>query len=191
MIPQEQLSFLSDKNNFLLKNEVDTTVNKLLYSFQNSIFDLLDKEQYALPAKLSKLPGKVTKGNNLKGFPFQVSDYPSTFNKEDIFSFRSIVWYGHFFSFSLILSGVPKENHIVDLEKITNKGYKLVTNEAIWETDLINEGSIDISTGELKAISALIKKSSGFKIFKAYELNQFYDFERLGIECFNEFFSTN
>lgn len=191
MIPQEQLSFLSDKNNFLLKNQVDATVNKLLYSFQDSIFDLLDKAQYTLPTNPSKLPSKVTKGNNLKGFPFQVSDYPSTLNKDDIFSFRSTVWYGHFFSFSLILSGTPKEKHIIDLEKITGKGYKLVTNEAIWETDLINKDSINISQGELERVSALIKKSAGFKIFKAYELNQFYDFERLGIQCFNEFFSTN
>lgn len=191
MISQEQLLFLSNKENFRLKNQVDASVNKLLYDFQDTIFELLSQTQYSLPTKLSKRPGKVTKGNNLKGFPFQVSDFPSAFNKPDIFSFRTTIWYGHFFSFSLILGGKTKQNHIVDFGKLVNKGYSFVTNETIWETDLKNIGAIDINDNEVTKIIELSKKSEGFKIFKAYELNHIDGFKRLGVECFNDLLSRN
>lgn len=191
MISQEQLSFLSNKENFRLKNQVDASVSKLLYEFQNTISELLDQNQYSLPTKLSKLPSKVTKGNNLNGFPFQVSDFPSAFNKSDIFSFRTTIWYGHFFSFSLILCGKTKQNHVVNFRKLVNKGYSFVSNEAIWETDLKNKDSIDIKGNEVTKVIGLSKKSEGFKIFKAYELNHIDGFERLGAECFNDLLSRN
>lgn len=189
MIPQDQLSFLSNKESFLLKSRVDLTVNQLLYLFQNSISNLLSKGNYTLPTKLSKLPSKVTKGNNHKGFPFQVSDYPATFNQVDVFSFRSTVWYGHFFSFSLILSGNPKRNYNVDIRSLTDKDYRLVTNEAIWETDHPN--ALDITQAQTSTLNKLIEKSERFKIFKVYDLNHICDFERLGVECFEELFSMN
>jgi hypothetical protein len=48
---------------------------------------------------------KLSKGDNYRGLPYVVLDHPRYFNKEDVCSFRSMFWWGHFFSFTLHLQG--------------------------------------------------------------------------------------
>lgn len=189
MLSKEELTFITNQRNFELKNEVDQVINHLLYHFQQELANSLEKHVFRLPLKLSKLPGKVNKGNNHKGFPFQVIDYPSVLNKTDQFSFRSLVWYGNLFSFSLILNGKPKSNYHFPLEGILNKGYQLLLSNEIWETDVNHQSHMEISTNNLKEVNTYISENHMIKIFKTFDLNQIHDFERLGIECFRDFFS--
>src|SRR5690349_5675936 len=48
---------------------------------------------------------KISKGDNYRGLPYVVLDHPRYFQKEDVCSFRSMFWWGHFFSFTLHLQG--------------------------------------------------------------------------------------
>jgi len=191
MFTNEQLTFLSSKRNFLLKNEVDESVCKQLYQFQANISTLIAKESFQLPTKVSKLPGKITKGNNHNGFPFQVSDFPSSLMKEDIFTFRSTIWYGNFFSFGMILSGQPKTDFAFNHKDLIDKGYQLTFNEDIWTTEVMPETTIKLNTSTYEDILELIEKSDSFKLFKIFELNHISSFQRLGIDCFKELFSAD
>ena len=60
---------------------------------------------------------KISKGENYKGLPWLVLDYPRYFNKEDIFAIRTLFWWGNFFSITLHISGKYKmryEKKIID-----------------------------------------------------------------------------
>jgi hypothetical protein len=53
---------------------------------------------------------KISKGENYLGLPYIVVDAPRYFNDEDIFTYRSMFWWGNFFSFTLLLQGEPWQN---------------------------------------------------------------------------------
>ena len=52
----------------------------------------------------SPLP-KVNRGENYKGFPYLVMDFPRVFSKQHVFAFRTLFWWGHFVSCTLHLKG--------------------------------------------------------------------------------------
>ncbi len=189
MLSTKSLDFLSNKENFELKNQIDKEVGQLLHEFQNKLANLLNHESFSLPTKLSKQPGKINKGNNHKGFPFQVSDFPAVLGETDAFSFRAVVWYGNFFSFSLILKGQIKNRFQLPFIKLLDKGFSLSLNENIWETTSTSVMNLPINNKNQDKAKSLISESEGIRIFKTYSLNQIHDFERLGVECFREFFA--
>lgn len=191
MLTEKQLSFLIDKENYELKTQVDKSINALLYRFQEELSLNLSEGQFLLPGKLSKSLIKVNKGNNHKEFPFQVVDFPASLGQEDLFTFRSVVWYANFFSFSLILKGQPKENYLSQIHRLTGKDYALTYGEKVWETDFSSETTLLLKDKSLDYLSNLIKASDTVKIFKSYNLNQIGDFERLGMESFKDFFAKN
>lgn len=163
----------------------------MLYDFQEQISALLHSSETVLPIKLSKLPGKVTKGNNHKGFPFQVSDFPSSLSNTHTFSFRSVIWYAHHFSFSLILSGEMKAKFSIDFKGLSDKGYSILLSENIWETDLYHEPHLNLNPRNFHEAQMLFSKRDKFKIFKTFSLNHIDEFQRLGVQCFKDFFAQS
>lgn len=48
---------------------------------------------------------KISKGENYKGLPWVMLDYPRMFGKEDVCAIRTFFWWGHAFSVTLHLKG--------------------------------------------------------------------------------------
>jgi hypothetical protein len=51
---------------------------------------------------------KISKGENYKGLPYVMLDYPRVFGREDVFAIRTMFWWGHAFSVTLHLKGKYK-----------------------------------------------------------------------------------
>jgi len=52
---------------------------------------------------------KISKGENYKGLPYVVLDYPRHFDKEDILAIRTMFWWGNYFTITLHLKGYYKQ----------------------------------------------------------------------------------
>ena len=69
----------------------------------------LEKEIIALAAHLPKnldlVKNQIARGENHNGFPFLSLDYPQNFSKTEMFTMRTLFWWGHYLGFSLILKG--------------------------------------------------------------------------------------
>ena len=57
------------------------------------------------PAAVPLTEPKVSKGENYKGLPYVMLDYPRVFGKEDVCAIRTMFWWGHAFSVTLHLKG--------------------------------------------------------------------------------------
>jgi hypothetical protein len=88
-------------------------VYNMLGELHQDFKSVVRKEKFFLPPEWQKPGGKISKGENYKGLPYAILDYPSVFSKEKIFSVRTMFWWGNFFSISLHLSG---------------EGFKMITN---------------------------------------------------------------
>jgi hypothetical protein len=87
----------------LTKNSILQKTVALLAQLQEEI-----TSQKALPPFSPS--AKISKGENYRGLPYAVLDYPRIAGGEDLFFIRSMFWWGHFFSSTLQLAGAYKEN---------------------------------------------------------------------------------
>ena len=60
---------------------------------------------------------KISKGENYRGLPYVILDYPRMFGKQDSFAIRCFFWWGNFFSITLQLSGTYQQQYAPVLEK--------------------------------------------------------------------------
>lgn len=58
-----------------------------------------------LPSGILEGPGKISKGENYLGLPYLILDFPATFNKDGVFAFRTMMWWGHPVSVTFHISG--------------------------------------------------------------------------------------
>ena len=52
---------------------------------------------------------KISKGENYRGLPYVMLDYPRLFGREEVLAIRTFFWWGHGFSVTLHLKGGYRE----------------------------------------------------------------------------------
>ena len=80
---------------------------------KQTIVKELANGSHPCPPETDTIKGQIVRGENHKGFPFISLDMPQMFSKTQMFTFRTLFWWGHYLIFSLIL----KQN---DLTSIAN-----------------------------------------------------------------------
>lgn len=105
----EETELVADANWILTKNAILQKVNHLLGQLQSGQQAWLQSYLHLLPPEVMQVSAKISKGENYKGLPYLVLDYPRYFEKENQFAIRTMFWWGNFFSITLLLSGAYKE----------------------------------------------------------------------------------
>ncbi len=101
----EDLNFISDKTFFERKAAINNRVTEQLNEIQNTLNMLLQANMEWLPEKVLYSVPKISRGENYRGFPWLVLDYPRVFSSEEVFAFRTLFWWGHSWVFTFQLSG--------------------------------------------------------------------------------------
>jgi len=132
------------------------------------------KEKRFLPSQLSKPGGKISKGENYKGLPYVILDYPASFNKEKILAVRTFFWWGNFFSIALHISGENFKATVLSDEAISflKKGnFSVCINENEWQHDFQPSNFISINEMNETSLKKLGEKNF-LKIAKKTELTE-------------------
>ena len=116
------MSLVCDSGWILTKNGILKKVNALLASLQEPQELLVNQTQ--LPVSTSK----ISRGENYRGLPYLVLDYPRVFNQSDVCAIRTFFWWGHFFSTTLHLSGSYQRRFA---DSIANQYQQAIVNE-LW-----------------------------------------------------------
>ena len=105
----------------LSNSKVIDEKNRVLKQIEKQ-FTLLGNTSFSEYKFLSEqdLPPKVSKGENLEGYPFRVLDYPRIFSKNDVFAFRTLFWWGNFISLTLHLKGKYLLKNFDQLKQLLN-----------------------------------------------------------------------
>jgi len=159
----------------LLNNsKVIVDKNKVLKQVEEQ-FTLLGNTSFSKYKFLSKhdLPPKVSKGENLEGYPFRVLDYPRIFSKNNVFAFRTLFWWGNLISFTLHLKGKYLINNFDQLKKLLS-GYELPLYISItgdeWSHNPANKNYSLINSESLNQNQC--KKIDFLKIVQVIPLNK-------------------
>lgn len=93
----------------LTKNNILQKINRQLGELQSAQQEYLQNFSQSLPAAIMNSSPKISKGENYKGLPYLILDYPKYFDQSAVFAIRTMFWWGNFFSTTLHLAGTFKE----------------------------------------------------------------------------------
>jgi hypothetical protein len=177
----------------LTKNRVIQKINQLLSNVQTSQQQLLQSCATLEKEVLTSSP-KISKGENYKGLPWLVLDYPRYFNKEDVFAIRTFFWWGNFFSITLHLSGkykVKYEKKIIrSFESLKEKDFSVCINEEQWEHHFEASNYLPVSGMNQLHFEERIHNGSFIKLAKKIPLKQWDDVEKKLLEIFGQLINT-
>ncbi len=107
----KELEVLKDRTFLKVKQEATEKIVNLFSELRHHIDEIWQQKAWENAIPCQKNDVKISKGENYRQLPYVMLDYPRKFTREDIFAFRSMFWWGHFFSFTLHLQGKSLEQN--------------------------------------------------------------------------------
>lgn len=104
----QEFGLYTDTSLILTKNAILLKLKLFLEELQLRQQNIIHNSAF-IPEEVLKISPKVSKGENYKGLPWLVLDYPRYFKPGNIFAIRTLFWWGNFFSTTLHLSGIYKK----------------------------------------------------------------------------------
>lgn len=167
--------------------EVKAAATKKIDVLFAGVRDVLKKEirrnKIVFPKEVDSINGKIFRGENYLGLPYLVLDYPKHFSKNSILAFRTMFWWGNFFSFTMHLQGEALENKrellIKRIPELKKKHLYICINDNPWQYHYKKDNYLPIDKFSDEALKKLILKKEFIKIsakipVKKYkELNSF------------------
>lgn len=129
----EEMALVLDPGWILTKRSVMDKVAILLG-------DMADRYKAVVSGKLpqplcDRFP-KLSRGENYRGLPYMILDYPAVFDRVDVFAVRTLFWWGHYFSITLHLKGRYKDqylpNVLLGLTSAGGGGWHVAISEDEW-----------------------------------------------------------
>lgn len=166
---------MNDASLILTKNAIIQKTKLLLEMLQYKMQDHL-KTKLLWPTEVVTTLPKISRGENYRGLPYLMLDYPRYFNKENIFALRTMFWWANFFSSTLHLSGKYKKLYLQRIisayEFLKTKGYFICVNENEWEHHFERNNFIQIKKFSKLSFKKQVTGSPFIKLAKNISLQQ-------------------
>jgi hypothetical protein len=186
----KELQLVTNADWILTKNHITEKVKELLALLLQQQQTLLKKNAFPLPKETAKSSPKISKGENYKGLPYLVLDYPRYFDKENIFAIRTLFWWGNFFSCTLHLSGRYKKDaapKIISSRSVLLKNdFFICVSDDPWEHHFENDNYAGINKISKKDFEKIIREKSFIKLAQKIPLTQWDDAEKILLDSFKK-----
>ena len=182
MLSQHELQVVNDAEWILTKHRITQKVNLLFNEQVASINNLFLSLKLESGDQLFSVTPKITKGENYKGLPYVMLDYPSLFNKEKIFALRTMFWWGKYFSITLHLGGNYKQKYVTKNFLKAMHVYDdlhICINEDQWHHDFDPANYMPVKSLSPETINELIANKAFLKIAIKYDFQQWKSIEGL------------
>ncbi len=102
---KKEITLLQDTDFLLTRQEINTKLVTLLSEVEREIHQQITLTSFSFPEKAFIQSGKISRGENYRGLPYFILDYPRLFSQREVFAFRTMIWWGHELSCTLHLAG--------------------------------------------------------------------------------------
>lgn len=192
LITTSELQLMQDTSFFDMKRRIMQKTETLLTDLQAGLEDKKNYYNVLLPEKVLNIPAKISRGENYLGFPYLVLDFPRVFEKEHVFAFRTMFWWGNHFSFTLHVGGKyfeeVKDNFLLNYSSLKLPGVYLCINDDPWEYHYQNDNYKLLSDIEDAAfIENTISSQQFIKLSQRTELSSWTQLKKDGLSAFELF----
>ncbi len=146
-LSEEELILVENAELILTKNAIIRKVYDLFGAMAAAM--KIELQNNPLSPDLMETTPKISRGENFKGLPFVVLDYPRLFNRENVFAIRTLFWWGKYFSVTLHLKGAYKELFSDQLKKndslLSDNDFYISSSNDEWSHELGEENYISLN----------------------------------------------
>jgi hypothetical protein len=147
-LSQKEIELVTNAEWILTKNAIMQKAWWLLEDLQVEVVARVKQLSATLPKEVLKTTAKISKGENYRGLPYLVLDFPRCFDKDDIFAVRCMFWWGNFFSITLHLAGKYQKQYsdrlIRSYHLLVQNGFFVSAGDEQWEHHFDEPNYIEI-----------------------------------------------
>jgi hypothetical protein len=171
---------LSDKELMMIE-DTDFLISKINIIYEiESLFEITKDRLSEIVTKRNDIffqendfgKGKISKGENYRSFPFVILDFPAIFDSKNVFAFRTMFWWGNFFSATLHLQGKFFEHFkpklLANFDLFLNQNIYICIAETPWEYHFGKDNYVQLSEKH----KIYIENSPFLKLSKKFQLEQ-------------------
>ena len=157
---EKELRLVNHVELFQCKPAILKKVESRFFALQKGLEKEITPLSTNLPKKLDLVKNQIARGENHNGFPYLSLDYPQNFSKTEMFTMRTLFWWGHYLGFSLILKGKKLSMYLERLlqnrHKNSYKGIYVSIAPDPWEWEIIDENFLLVSQLETEGLQKII-----------------------------------
>jgi hypothetical protein len=173
----DEISLIHDHRIFDLKAGIISKITRLFSGIEEQLHTDLESVKFDFPDNCRLRSGKISKGENYRNCPYLVLDYPRLFSKKDIFSIRTIFWWGHYFSNAFIIGGNSYHKYIdrfiEESERLRKTGWYLCVHHNPWKLELDDSNFRPFSDLSSAEIMEHMKRYTFLKVAAVYPVDQY------------------
>jgi hypothetical protein len=164
----KEMELVTNAEWILTKNAIMQKAWWLLEDLQVEVVERVEQLSNILPKEVLNTTAKISKGENYKGLPYLVLDFPRCFDKDDIFAIRCMFWWGNFFSITLQLTGKFQKQYsdrlIQSYYLLVQNGFFVSVGQEQWEHHFDQPNYIEIGKMTEQQFIEKIQSSAFIKI---------------------------
>ncbi|MEC9019261.1 MAG: hypothetical protein VYE03_03805 [Nitrospinota bacterium] len=191
---EKELRLVNHVEVFQTKPTILKKVEQRLITLQKALEQEITRISLDLPDGLDLVKNQIARGENHKGFPYLSLDYPQNFSKIEMFTMRTLFWWGHYLGFSLILKGKKLS---IYLEKLIENRHKEPYNNIYvslapdpWEWEIIDENFLLASHLKTENLQKIIQPLGYLKLIRVFPIkNQNFmalDWSKEGVQFWKD-----
>jgi len=169
-----EIKLINTVDVFLHKPAIMKKAEANLTTLKNEMIKTLSQTPNSYPPNSDIIKGQIVRGENHKGFPFMSLDMPQMFSKSEMFTYRTLFWWGHDLIFSLILKQQNQTKLIEKLIYLKNhpewKDIQLSISPTPWEWEKNKNNFITLSECSEIKIRNTINSIQYIKLCRFYPL---------------------
>lgn len=186
----EEFAVLGNRRFFIVRQEVNLKLDHFFSRLQQEWIS--ETETWKLPLdEIDRTRGKIFRGENYRGFPYTLMDFPRHFSKKSVFAIRSMCWWGHEFSFTLHLQGAALQHYIRTLAERTarlqTKNFWWCVNAHPWDYHFDSGNYCRLDEMKPEAILTHAERHGFIKLSQKKDLQDYESINSSGLQIIKEF----
>lgn len=166
----EEAALMADEHFFRAKAQIMAKVRHLLEATHAALKEEAASASLATPPDFDPINRQFVKGESLELFPYQYLDFPKHFHDSNVFSFRTLFWWGHHVVCALLLEGEGIKQHkarIVNrFHQLAGQGLELSLAPTLWEWKRGEGYTLPITHDRKAQIAAVLAERTFLKIVR-------------------------
>lgn len=184
-LSNKENKIIYDKDFLINKISIIKKIHKHFEIVRRSISSSINNSHFIFPQEVDVKYGKIFKGENYNLLPYVTLDYPKLFSKDDVFTFRTMFWWGNFFSSTLHIGGKYYDLYIDNITKNIKKHLEhniyVCVNDTPWEYHYDDTNYVLLTSDNL----SLLHENKFLKLSIKFKLEDYNNLPKLVEDYFN------
>ena len=172
-LSDKELELVSNTDWIFMKQAIVQKVFRMYGNLSETLQN--DPALKILTAEKNSNGPKIARGEQYKGLPYVMLDYPRIFEKENIFALRSFFWWGHHFSIHLHLAGHFKHQYTPAIRNkyalLVKEGFSICVNDDPWEHHFEKNNYCPVEAISSKEFENLLEEKPFIKLAKKIHIH--------------------